>query len=101
MSKSNNICAKFYTPKRSEEVFVIKKVKNTILWAYVIENLNGEENLETYYEKQLQQTNETELRVEKVTKMKGYKLHFKWKGYGNSFNSWIDKKDKINELKLS
>ena len=29
---------------------------------------------------------------EKVIK-KGSKLHFKWKGYDNSLNSWIDKKD--------
>ena len=26
-------------------------------------------------------------------KKKGDKLHVKWKGYNNSFNSWIDKKD--------
>ena len=31
--------------------------------------------------------------IEKVIKRKGNKLYVKWKGYGNSFNSWIDKKD--------
>ena len=35
-------------------------------------------------------------RVEKVIKRKGDKLYVKWKGYDNSFKSWIDKKD-INE----
>ena len=31
-------------------------------------------------------------RIEKVIKGKGDKLYVKWKGYDNSFNSWIDKK---------
>ena len=30
-------------------------------------------------------------RIEKVIKRKGNKLYIKWKGYDNSFNSWIDK----------
>ena len=47
----------------------------------------------TFYEKELQKTNQKELRMEKLIKRKGDKLHIKWKGYYNSFNSWIDKKD--------
>ena len=35
--------------------------------------------------------------MEKLTEKKGDKLYVKWKGYNNSFNSWIDKKDSINE----
>ena len=50
-SKYKNIFAKGYTPNWSEEVFVIKKVKNTILWTYVIIDLNGEEITGTFYEK--------------------------------------------------
>ena len=38
--------AKGYTPNWSEEVFVIKKVKYNVLWAYIISNLNGEEMVE-------------------------------------------------------
>ena len=34
-------------------------------------------------------------RIEKGIKKKGYKLYVKWKGYDNSFNSWIDKKNAI------
>ena len=34
-------------------------------------------------------------RIEKVIKGKGDKLYVKWKGYDNSFNSWIDKKDLV------
>ena len=31
--------------------------------------------------------------LEKVLKRKGDKSYVKWKGYDNSFNSWINKKD--------
>ena len=34
-----------------------------------------------------------QFRIEKVIKRKGYKAYAKWKGYDNSFNSWIDKKE--------
>ena len=33
--------------------------------------------------------------LEKVLKRKGDKLYFKWKGYNNSLNSWINEKDLI------
>ena len=33
------------------------------------------------------------IRIKKVLKRKGDKLYVKWKGYVNSFNSWIDKKE--------
>ena len=70
-----------------------KNVKNTISWTYFINDLNGEEIVETFYERKLQKTNRKELRVEKVLKRKGCNLHAKSKGYNNPFNSWIDKKD--------
>ena len=33
--------------------------------------------------------------MEKIIKRKGDKLNVKWKGYDNSFNTWIDKKDLV------
>ena len=85
----------------SEEVFVIKKVKNTVPWTYVINDLNGEEIAGTFYEKELQKTNQEEFRIEKVIKRKGDKICVKWKGYDNSFNSWIDKKRPSKYIKMS
>ena len=41
--------------------------------------------------KKLQKTNQEEFRIEKVIKRKDNKIYVKWKGYNNSFNSWIDK----------
>ena len=43
ISKYKNIFAKGYAPNWSEEVFVINKIKNTVPWTYVINDLNGEE----------------------------------------------------------
>ena len=81
-------------PNWSEEIFIIKKIKNTVSWTYVINNLNGEEIIGTFYENELQKTDQKEFRIEKLLKKKGDKLYVKWKGY-NSFNSWIDKKDTV------
>ena len=54
ISKSKNIFAKGYTANWSEEIFVIKKIKNTVPWSYAINDLNGEEIIGTFYEKELQ-----------------------------------------------
>ena len=80
ISKYKNIFTKGYTSKCSEEVFVIKKLKNKVPWTYVINDLKGEEIIGTFYEKELQKTNQKEFKVEKVIKKKGDKLYAKWKG---------------------
>ena len=74
---------------------MIKEVENTVPWAYVINDLNGKKIIGIFYKKELQKTNQQEFRIEKVIKKKGDKLYVKWKGYDNSFNSWIDKKDLV------
>ena len=65
---------------------LFKKVINN-----VINDLNGEEITGTFYEKELQKTSQEEFKIERVIKRKGDKIYVKWKGYDNSFNSWIDK----------
>ena len=54
---------------------------------YVINDQSDDEIAGTFYEKELQKTNEQEFRIEKVIKKKGNKLYVKWKGYDSSFNS--------------
>ena len=95
ISKYKNIFAKCYIPNWSEEVLMVKKVKNTVLWTYFIIALNGEEIIGTFYEKGLQKPNQKEFRMEKVIKTEGDNLYVKWKGYNNLFNIWIDKKDTV------
>ena len=77
ISKYKNIFAKGYTPNWSEEAFVIKIIKNAVPWTYVINDLNGEEIIGTFYEKELQKTNQKEFRIEKVYRKKGDKLYVK------------------------
>ena len=95
ISKYKNIFAKRYTPDWSEEAFLITKIKNAVTWTYVTDDLNEEEITGTFYEKKLQKTNQKEFRIEEVIKRKGDKLYVRWKGYNNSLNSWIDKKDLV------
>ena len=85
ISKYKNIFAKGYTPNWSEEVFVIKKVKSTVLWTYVINDFNGEEIIGTFYEKELQKINQEEFRIEKV-----FKINQIWKNklVMETKNSW-------------
>ena len=49
ISKQKNSLAKGSIPNWIEKVFVIKKAKNTVPWAYVISVLNGEEIVGTVY----------------------------------------------------
>ena len=93
ISKYKNIFAKGYTPNWLEEVFVVSKIKNTIPWTYVISDLNGEKISGSFYEKELQKTRQEKFKIEKVFKRKGDKLYVEWKGYDNSFNSWINETD--------
>ena len=57
MSKYKNIFVERHTPNWSEKVFVIKKIKNTVAWTYVISNLNDKEIVRKFCEKELQKTN--------------------------------------------
>ena len=94
ISKYKNIFAKGYAPNWGEEIFIVKK-RQTVPWTYIISDLNGQDITGNFYEKELQKTNPEEFRIEKILKRKESKLFVKWKGYNNSFNSWIDKKDLI------
>ena len=76
-------------------------VKLKIQHRGLISDLNGEEIIISFYEKELQKTNQKRFRIEKVLKRKGDKLYIKWKGYDNSFNSWINKKGILKNESIS
>ena len=54
ISKYKNIFSNWSeeTPNWSEDVFVIKEVKNTVPWTYIISDLSGEEITGTFYKKE-------------------------------------------------
>ena len=78
-----------------KKVFLIKKVKNTVPWTYVIHDFIGEKTVGMFYEKELQKANQEEWKIEKVIKRKGDMPYVKLKSYDNLFNSWIDNKDVV------
>ena len=75
ISKYKSVFAKGYTPNWSEEVFVVNKVQNSVPWTYLINDLNGEKIKGSFYEKELQETDQKELRIEKVIKKEGNRLY--------------------------
>ena len=64
---------------------------------YKLKVMNDEIIEGSFYEKELQKTKNTinEYVIEKIIETKNDKLFVKWRGYNNSFNSWINKKDVI------
>ena len=58
-----NIFSKSCTPNWSEEIFVIRKVKNTVLLSYVTEDVNAEKIVGMFYEKELQKKNQQSLEL--------------------------------------
>ena len=61
-------------PYWSEEIFLIKEIKNTVPWGCKINDLKDEPIIGSFHEKELQKTNQKEFRIEKVIKKKGNKL---------------------------
>ena len=53
ISKYKNIFVKGYTQNWSEEGFVVSKIKNTVLWTYLIGDLNGEKNCWNFLRKRI------------------------------------------------
>ena len=75
---------------------MIKKVKILFHGHMLLVKLTFKKLLEHFLEKNWKKQIKKSI-VEKVIKRKGNKLYIKWKGYDNSFNRWIDKKDNTNE----
>ena len=100
-SKYKNIFAEGYIPNWSEENFVIKKIKNTIPWTYVISDHKEEEIVGTFYEKKCKKQIKKGLELKKQQRQK--EMNYMLNGKDMIvFYSWIDKKkDSINELIFS
>ena len=94
ISLKKNIFEKSYETNWTEEIFVICDIKYSNVPYYYLKDLNDEKLNGTFHEQELQKTNLTLYVIEKI-KNKNDKLFLKWRGYNNSFNSWIDKKDVI------
>ena len=95
ITKKKTAFEKGYTPRWTEELFTISKVLYTDPITYRIKDYNDEEIQGTFYEQELQKTNQQVYRIEKIIRKRGDKSLVKWLGYPESFNSWVENKDLI------
>ena len=56
ISKFKNIFAKGYTPNWSREIFIVNKINDTVPYTYNIKDLNGEEIIGSFYDRELQKS---------------------------------------------
>ena len=56
ISKFKNIFAKGYTPNWSREIFIVDKINDTVPYTYNLKDLNSEEILGSFYDRELQKT---------------------------------------------
>ena len=56
ISKFKNIFAKGYTPNWSKEIFIVDKINDTVPYTYNLKDLNDEEILGSFYDRELQKT---------------------------------------------
>ena len=64
ISKYKNIFAKGHTSNWSEEIFIVTKIKIPVPWTYKLSDLNGEEIVGSFYEKELQKTNQKKKKMQ-------------------------------------
>ena len=56
ISKFKNIFAKGYTPNWSREIFIVNKINDTVPYTYNIKDLNDEEIIGSFYDRELQKS---------------------------------------------
>jgi len=95
IQKKKGFFEKGFTPNWTEELFTVSKIQRTDPITYKITDYNDEEVQGTVCEQELQKTSQEVYRIEKVVKKGKTKSLVKWKGYPESFNSWVDNKDLI------
>ena len=92
LSLEKNIFEKGYDTNWTQEIFVIYDIKYSNVPYYYLKDLNGEKLQGTFYQEELQKTKQDDLyTIEKILKTNKDKIYVKWRGYDNSFNSWINK----------
>ena len=56
ISRYKNIFAKGYAPNSSSEIFIVDKINDTVPYMYNLKDLNDEEIIGSFYDKELQKT---------------------------------------------
>ena len=88
-----------YNEQASQEIFKIAQIKTNLkIPMYVLSNYRGDEIIKgSFYEFELVKVEGDMFRIEKVVKRRKYRgknqIFVKWKGFDDSYNSWIDAKN--------
>ena len=97
ISRTKAIFEKGYLPNWSEELYIVDKVQKTIPPTYKLKNVLGEEIEGSFYEKELQKSDQEVYRIEKVIRKKKIDgvehALVKWSGYNEKHNQWIPVKE--------
>ena len=96
ITKKKKVFEKGYTTRWTEEIFTIKEIRDTNPITYKLTDLKGEEIEGTFYEPELQKTEQQIYRIEKVIEKEKGRSLVTWKGYSDKFNSWVDNKELID-----
>ena len=92
---------KGYTSNWSEEIFIIYDIKTINVHYYYLKDLNGEKLDGTFYQEELLKTNMKEKDlyiIEKIIIKINNKYLVKWKGYDDSFNSYVNENNIVKYL---
>lgn len=93
ISKYREAFSKGYTPNWSNEIFKIRKVRQSNPTTYLLEDQEGDQIKGGFYEQEIQKVKYPDIYlVEKVLRWKGAKLYVKWLGLNNKHNTWISNK---------
>ena len=89
ITRKKGTLEKGFTSNWTEEVFIISSVKATKLPMYTIKDMLGEPVQGTFYEQELQLSVQEIFRIDQVLKKKKNHVFVNWKGYSDTFNSWV------------
>ena len=93
ISKKRKSFVKGYLPNFTDEVFIITEVLKTNPITYKLKDLNNEDIIGTFYEKELVKYDHEMYEIEEVIKKLKGKVLVKWKGYKEP--SWINEKELV------
>ena len=102
ISKYKAMFDKGYWPNWTEEIFKIAEINPTTPVTYKIKDTRDEILKGSFYEKELQKTNQEIFRLKKVIKRRVNKdtgikeAYVKWRGYSDKFNQWIPESNLID-----
>ena len=91
ISKLKKRFEKGYEANWSEEIFIVTKIIYSKPVTYKIKDLMDEEVEGSFYEQELQKTNQDKFRIEEVIEVDNDEpeAFVKWSGYPEKFNSWV------------